>query len=210
MSRRLAHPTRDDAALLGGTGSTTVDAASRVDVSAPVDGVRMFGDVDPEVRLRMELLARASASPETALPHVIALLVDGDERRDAIVQAITDNAPLREQWHRTWPCFAADAAAVRHVPPPHTEALPLPIPRTPQGAPDMSIARLAGYAVGYSKAMDAIASQAQDPTLVQDPARLAVFPAADVLRADRYTLTARAMQDMHREDQVLNELLRDA
>jgi hypothetical protein len=101
MARRLAHPARDAAANAGSTASTTVDAASRALVRG-VDEVRMFGDVDPQVRLRMELLARASASPETALPHVIALLVEGDERRDAIVKAITDNEPLREQWHRTW------------------------------------------------------------------------------------------------------------
>lgn len=74
----------------------------------------------------------------------------------------------------------------------------------------MSIARLAGYAVGYSRAMDAISAQAQDPTLVQDPARLAVFQQQMYYAQTGYTLTARAMQDMHREDQVLNELLRDA
>jgi hypothetical protein len=62
----------------------------------------MFGDVAPELRMRMELLVRASASPETALPHVIALLVEGDERRAAITEAITTNDALREQWHRTW------------------------------------------------------------------------------------------------------------
>ena len=74
----------------------------------------------------------------------------------------------------------------------------------------MSIARLAGYAVGYSRAMDAIASQAQDPTLVEDPARLAIFQQQMYYAQTGYTLTARAMQDMHREDQVLGEMLRDA
>ncbi|MCB0878648.1 MAG: hypothetical protein KDC46_06665 [Thermoleophilia bacterium] len=74
----------------------------------------------------------------------------------------------------------------------------------------MSIAQLAGTAVGYSRAMDAIASQTQDPTLVQDPARLAIFQQQMYYAQTGYTLTARAMQDMHREDQVLGEMLRDA
>lgn len=104
MSRRLAHPALVAAAPAAdhASASTTVDAAWRGDVSAAAGEVPMFGDVDPEVRLRMELLARASASPETALPHVVALLVDGREQRAAIVDAITGNEPLREQWERTW------------------------------------------------------------------------------------------------------------
>jgi hypothetical protein len=74
----------------------------------------------------------------------------------------------------------------------------------------MSIARLATYAVGYSKAMDAIASQTQDPTLVQDPARLAIFQQQMFYAQSGYTLTARAMQDMNNEDKILGEMLRDA
>ena len=64
----------------------------------------MFGDVPDAVRLHMELVARASASPEAALPQVVALLVPGDDeaRRAAIVEAISTNEPLREQWERTW------------------------------------------------------------------------------------------------------------
>ncbi len=81
--------------------STTVDAIGR-DASVERVEVQMFGDVDPAIRLKMALLARASATPETALPFVIALLVEGDERRDAIVEAISTNDALREQWHRTW------------------------------------------------------------------------------------------------------------
>lgn len=63
----------------------------------------LFGDVPPDVRLQMELVACASASPEEALPVVIAILVDGSAaKRAAIVDAITSNDPLREQWERTW------------------------------------------------------------------------------------------------------------
>ena len=63
----------------------------------------MFGDVPDGVRLHLELVARASASPETALPQVIALLVPDDEvRQAAIVAAISTNEPLLEQWERTW------------------------------------------------------------------------------------------------------------
>jgi len=74
----------------------------------------------------------------------------------------------------------------------------------------MSLARLAGYAVGYSKAMDAISQQVQDPTLVQDPARMAQFQQQMYYAQTGYALSARAIQDMHKEDQVLQELLRDA
>lgn len=67
----------------------------------------MFGDVPDATRMQMELVARASATPEAALPHVIRLLVPGDAeadaaRRAAIVTAIGTNVPLREQWERTW------------------------------------------------------------------------------------------------------------
>ena len=74
----------------------------------------------------------------------------------------------------------------------------------------MSVKRLSNIAVGYSKAMDVISQQARDPTLVQDPARLAVFQQQMFYAQSGYSLTARAMQDMHREDNILNELLRDA
>ena len=74
----------------------------------------------------------------------------------------------------------------------------------------MSIKQLTGFAVGYSKAMDTISSQAQDPTLVQDPARLAIFQQQMYYAQTGYTMTARAIQDMHREDQILSEMLRDA
>lgn len=103
MARQLQHPRRVPVAAAGSpTVSTSVDALGERDATVDQGEVRMFGDVDPAVQLKMELLARASSSPETALPFVIALLVEGDERRDAIVKAINENAPLREQWLRTW------------------------------------------------------------------------------------------------------------
>lgn len=74
----------------------------------------------------------------------------------------------------------------------------------------MSIKQLTGFAVGYSKAMDAISSQTQDPTLVQDPARLAIFQQQMYYAQTGYTMTARAIQDLHKEDQVLSDMLRDA
>jgi len=74
----------------------------------------------------------------------------------------------------------------------------------------MSIAQLTSSAVGYSKAMDAISSQTADPTLVQDPARLAIFQQQMYYAQTGYTLTARTIQDMHQQDQILNELLRDS
>ena len=82
--------------------SSTLDVARAPAARGAGDAVRMFGDVAPDVQLKMELLARVSASPETALPHVIALLVEGDAKRIAVIEAINTNDPLREQWHRTW------------------------------------------------------------------------------------------------------------
>lgn len=74
----------------------------------------------------------------------------------------------------------------------------------------MSISRLTQNAVGYSRAMDAISSQTEDPTLIQDPARLAIFQQQMYYAQTGYTMTARAMQDMHQEDKILAEMLRDA
>lgn len=74
----------------------------------------------------------------------------------------------------------------------------------------MSIARLTMNAVGYSRAMDAISQQTEDPTLVQDPARLAIFQQQMFYAQTGYQMTARVIQDMHREDQTLAEMLRDA
>jgi hypothetical protein len=83
------------------TGSATL--ANRLGQSRAAAEATMFGDVPDGVRLHMELVARASASPETALAPIIALLVPGDEvRQAAIVAAISTNDPLREQWERTW------------------------------------------------------------------------------------------------------------
>jgi hypothetical protein len=74
----------------------------------------------------------------------------------------------------------------------------------------MSIRQLTNYAVGYSKAMDAISAQSKDPSLIQDPARLAVFQQQMYYAQTGYSMTARTIQDMHREDQILAEMLRDA
>lgn len=82
--------------------STTIAAPRRERRSTEDVHVHMFGDVAPQLRMQMELVARASASPERALPFVIALLVEGDERRAAIVEAISTNEALDEQWRRTW------------------------------------------------------------------------------------------------------------
>lgn len=78
---------------------TTMDA-SQARQAAPA--MRMFGDLDAAVRMRMELLARASKTADSALPYVIALIVDGEEKQQAIISAITTSDPLREQWERTW------------------------------------------------------------------------------------------------------------
>ncbi len=74
----------------------------------------------------------------------------------------------------------------------------------------MSIVRLGGIAVGYSKAMDSITAQLRDPDLVNDPARLAIFNMQLDLAKNGYTFTARAIQDLTNEDKILAEMLREA
>jgi hypothetical protein len=84
------------------TGSdAATDQHVRTEPAAP--SAVMFGDVSPVVRFKMELVACASDTPDEALPHIIALLVQGSPgKRAAIVAAISQNDPLREQWERTW------------------------------------------------------------------------------------------------------------
>jgi hypothetical protein len=66
-------------------------------------GDSLFDGVSAAVRMQMQLVARASASPATALPAIIALIVDGSsQKRAAIISAIEETPPLREQWERTW------------------------------------------------------------------------------------------------------------
>jgi len=63
----------------------------------------MFGDVSPTTRLQMELIARSTSNPAEALTAMITLIVEGSpHKRAAIVTAISENDPLREQWERTW------------------------------------------------------------------------------------------------------------
>jgi hypothetical protein len=106
MARQLAHPDRVAAAAPEATSSSRTGDQDRTGEPARGDAavvdIAMFGDVDPRLRMRMELVARASASAQTALPHVVALLVEGAEARDAVTAAIVGNEPLHEQWLRTW------------------------------------------------------------------------------------------------------------
>lgn len=85
-------------------GSTTRARKAGAPSTGPRATALMFGDVSPLTRMQMVLVAKASASPATALAPVIDLLVaDGSARkRAAIVDAISTNLPLREQWERTW------------------------------------------------------------------------------------------------------------
>jgi hypothetical protein len=108
MQDRRAHllaSSRHATAHVVGTSTRAASAGGTVDATrrGMAGGSDMFGDVEPAIRLQMELVARCSASPETALPKVIELLVPGDPaKRAAIVSAISTNDPLREQWERTW------------------------------------------------------------------------------------------------------------
>lgn len=99
QQREAAAATRADAVA---TRTGAVGATARRSDASSGEHAHMFGDVDPKLRLRMELVARASVSPETALPVVVALLVEGDERRAAIITALNENDALQAQWHATW------------------------------------------------------------------------------------------------------------
>lgn len=87
-----------------GAGTTTLEPDGDARGADPAHSEEtMFGDVPPATRLQMELVACASETPAEALPVVIDLLVDGSAaKRRAIVTAISENDPLREQWERTW------------------------------------------------------------------------------------------------------------
>jgi len=74
----------------------------------------------------------------------------------------------------------------------------------------MGIEGLRSVAVGYSNTMDAVSQQLADPTLVQNPGRLAKFQVDLQFATTGYQLTARTIQDLHRENQLLSEMLRDA
>jgi len=67
----------------------------------------LFDDLAPRARMQLELVARASKSPETALPHAVAVLVPNLAARERIIAAITTNDQLREQWERAWAALRA-------------------------------------------------------------------------------------------------------
>ena len=75
-------------ARLRSDGNSTGDGQSVHEDANSGDGAGLFDGVSAAVRMQMELVARASASPATALPAIIA--------------AIEETEPLREQWERTW------------------------------------------------------------------------------------------------------------
>jgi hypothetical protein len=75
----------------------------------------------------------------------------------------------------------------------------------------MSLRSLGNIAVGYSKAMDTLAVQGtQDKNLVKDAGKLAQFQIQMFYAQSGFQLTSRSIQDIHREDQILSEMLRDA
>lgn len=88
---------------LGSANGTTSSDAPASSGRAASDTAGLFDSVSASVRLQMELVARTSASPATALPAIIALIVDDNPRkRAAVISAIEHTPPLREQWERTW------------------------------------------------------------------------------------------------------------
>lgn len=74
----------------------------------------------------------------------------------------------------------------------------------------MSISRLTNVAVSASHRMDAVAAEAEDPTLVQDPARLAVFQQRMHYAQTAYSFAVQGIQNLKEQDKMLLELLADA
>lgn len=71
----------------------------------------------------------------------------------------------------------------------------------------MSLSSVAGAAAGWSRAMNATAAKLSDPEVVKDPGKLAIVNMEMFQNTTGYELSARAMQTLNREDQLLSELL---
>ena len=74
----------------------------------------------------------------------------------------------------------------------------------------MSLIQQARIAAQWSDAMTNVAKRAANPETVENPALLAQFNVEMYNASTAYQLTVRTIQDLHREDQLLSELLRDA
>jgi hypothetical protein len=81
----------------------------------------------------------------------------------------------------------------------------------PIGPVNMNLAQMGQHAAQFSNRMSQLAAQAAtDPTIVQDPQKVAQF-SIDLFNAQSgFQLATRAIQTLNKEDQILNELLRDA
>mgnify|MGYP003346508290 CR=1 FL=1 len=77
--------------------------------------------------------------------------------------------------------------------------------------PITNLTNLGQLASGYSRKMADLAYQAAtDPTIVEDPNQVAQFQIAMYNAQSGFQLASRSIQDLHKEDQILNEMLRDA
>ena len=74
----------------------------------------------------------------------------------------------------------------------------------------MSVQKLTNIAVNYSRTMDTTAAMAADPSIASDPGKMAIFQMNLENAKTGYTMSVRAIQDIHQQDQLLNELLRDS
>mgnify|MGYP006281272553 CR=1 FL=1 len=74
-----------------------------------------------------------------------------------------------------------------------------------------NMASVAQMASRYSQRMDNLKMlAATDPTIVEDPGKVADFQIEMMNAQQAFQLASRAIQDVHKEDQILSELLRDA
>jgi hypothetical protein len=73
-----------------------------------------------------------------------------------------------------------------------------------------SIDHIGQIAAGWADAANIHAARMADPELADSPAHLALFQLEMNKISNAYQLAARTVQNLHREDQLLQELLRDA
>jgi hypothetical protein len=74
----------------------------------------------------------------------------------------------------------------------------------------MSLTSVGNIAIGYSKAVDAAAAQLAKPEVTQDAALMAKFYTDFQNAVSGYQIASQTAKDIHREDQTINDLLRDA
>lgn len=104
----LRSATSAASSTIGASGTCVPSSTEAASIAAHDAALDMLGGVPDVVRMKMELIARASASSDRALAPIVKLLVGDDPAKiNAITIAFQTNPPLREQWERTYEILRA-------------------------------------------------------------------------------------------------------